>query len=107
VGTGAVGVAVGIAFAVVRGSKLSESDGLCREAQNGCKDGAEEARYHSLIGDAKSAATVGAVGLVAGGLLTAGGLVLVFTAPHEGKSVTAMPVFTPGFVGAQLTAHGF
>jgi len=105
IGAGAIGLGVGIAFEVIRGNKVSERDAICSDPTQPCTE-ADKIRNDQLTSDAKGAATIGIVGLVGGGLLAAGGLVLVFTAPH-GESVAATPVVVPGFVGAAFTARTF
>jgi hypothetical protein len=106
VGAGAVAIGVGVAFEVVRGNKIAESNPLC--PKNECGSTAEAQRYHSLISDAKAAAAIGAAGLIAGGVLAAGGVVLVLTAPGErGTSTSVRPLVGPGVLGATLTARAF
>jgi hypothetical protein len=102
-GAGVVGLVVGTVFMVQRGSKLSDRDGICPSGV-GCAPGSQN-KINSLTDDARSAQTIGTIGLIAGGALVAGGLALVFTAPKgEGGSVAIAPVTAPGFQG--LTVSG-
>lgn len=103
VGAGAIGLGVGIAYEVVRGNTVSQRDSLCNPQ---CNDSGEAEKVASLTSQAKTAATVGIVGLVAGGVLVAGGLTLVFTAPGGTESrVAAVPLLAPGFVGGALSGR--
>jgi hypothetical protein len=70
-----------------------------------CPPGSQE-RLDSLTTDARSASTAAAVSFIAGGVLVAGGLTLVFTAPRSrSPNVTAVPVVGPGFQGLMLTGR--
>jgi hypothetical protein len=101
---GAVGIGVGIGFAVKRGSALSDRDKACPE--NGCPgygDPDLQNQVNQLTEDARSAQTISIIGFAAGGALAVTGLILVFTAP-TGQNVAVTPVATPQFQG--LTVAG-
>jgi hypothetical protein len=104
-GLGVVGLGLGVFFEVKSSSKVSDRDAICPSG-TGCPPGSQ-ANIDALTDDARSAATLGAVSLVAGGLLLAGGLALVFTAPRTSDSaaVAVAPVLAPGFRGAALTGR--
>jgi hypothetical protein len=104
-GLGLVGIGVGVAFELKRSSKLSERDGLCPDDM--CDNPNDPARIASLTDQARTASTIGAVGFIAGGVLIAGGMVLVFTAPHgdAATSVSAFPVVARDFQGVAVTGR--
>jgi hypothetical protein len=105
VGAGVVGLTVGFVFELQRSAKLSDRDGVCPTRRDCTTD--DQARVDSLTSDARSASTVGLVGFVAGGVLTAGGLALVFTAPtgSPSNSVAILPVAARGFEGVAVTGR--
>ena len=108
VGLGAVGLGVGVVFELQRSSKLSSRDKICASSDTApCPVGSQE-RVDSLTKDARSASTVGTIGLVAGGVLAAGGVVLILTAPKGSSSeVSLTPVVSPGFEGLMLSGYVF
>ncbi|HEY2410291.1 MAG TPA: hypothetical protein VGI10_30005 [Polyangiaceae bacterium] len=105
IGLGVVGLGLGTVFELRRSSKLSERDDVCPSGVN-CEAGSN-ARIQSLESDAKSAGTIGAIGLVAGGVFTAAGIALIVTAPSaHASSVAIAPVLGPRFQGFSLS-HAF
>jgi|SoiMethySBSTD1v2_1073268.scaffolds.fasta_scaffold03478_8 hypothetical protein len=102
-GVGAVGLAVGTFFQVRRASKLSDRDELCPGSVD-CAPGTQ-ARIDALTEEARSASTISAVSLIAGGVLVTGGLALVLTAPRARTSATLAPIVTPQFRGLAVTGH--
>ncbi|HEX4476710.1 MAG TPA: hypothetical protein VH142_16595 [Polyangiaceae bacterium] len=107
VGLGAVGIVMGAVFESAKSSKVSERDKICPGGN--CSPGdlaTDQARSSQLTDDARTDATLAVVGFVAGGVLAAGGLILVFTAP-SGESRTAFsPLLGPG-LGGLLVRHSF
>jgi hypothetical protein len=98
-GVGVVGLGVGTVFVIQRSSKLNERDTVC-PAMEFCTD-EEIALNATLTDEARTASTIGTVGLIAGGVFAATGIVLVVTAP-KGKpkdAATLVPVIGPGFQG--------
>jgi hypothetical protein len=101
VGAGVVGLGVGLVFELQRSSKLSDRDAICPTGTCASKQDQlnGQARIDQLTSEAKTAGTVATVGFVAGGVLAAGGLVLVFTAPTGSREIAFAPVVAPGFDG--------
>ncbi|MBN1609017.1 MAG: hypothetical protein JW940_20485 [Polyangiaceae bacterium] len=81
-GLGVIGVGVGIAYLVERSDALDDRDAIC-PASVDCAPG-DQRRIDELTDRARDASTLGAVGLVVGGALLAGGAALVLTAPEDG-----------------------
>ena len=114
IGAGVVGLTVGVIFELRRSSKLSDRDAICPGGDCSVKTKAEQdaltPQVNSLTDDARTASTIGTIGLVAGGLLTAGGLALVFTAPRrEGSQnqVAVLPMAGPHMQGLAVTGSFF
>jgi hypothetical protein len=91
-GVGIVGVGVGTVFGMMA---ISDHDSAKCNAQNVC--------FSGPLNDARSAATVADVGLIAGGALLAAGLGLVLFAPsggsgeeHPATTAVMAPVLAPG-----------
>ena len=108
VGAGAVGLTLGVIFELKRSSKLSSRDAICPSGMN-CTP-SDSQSINSLTSDAKSASTIGTIGLVGGGVLAAAGIVLVVSAPSSDAKVGALtvtPLLAPGFGGLSLTTHLF
>jgi hypothetical protein len=105
VGAGAVGLGIGIAFELQRSAKLSDRDNVCPTRQN-CTPG-EAAQISSLTSDARTASAIAVTGFVAGGVLAAGGLALIFTAPKGAPShdVAVVPVAAPGYEGVTVAGR--
>lgn len=107
VGLGVAGIVVGAVFESAKSSKVSDRDKICPNGN--CPPAnlaADQARSSQLTNDARTDATLAVVGFVAGGVLAAGALVLVFTAP-SGESKTAFsPLLGPG-LGGLLVRHSF
>jgi hypothetical protein len=106
VGAGAVGLGLGLVFELQKAGKLSDRDAICPTGDCGNLPPAQladdKARIAQLTSDAQTDSTIAVVGFVAGGVLAAGGLVLVFTAPN-GESATAFaPLLGPGIQGAMV-----
>jgi tetratricopeptide (TPR) repeat protein len=100
VGAGAAGVVTGVVFHVQSASKLNERDDLCPD--DVCENEAQARRIEDLTDEANTSATVGTVALVAGGLLAAGGVTLVLTAPAEEQRAILTPHIAPGYAGLTL-----
>lgn len=90
-----------------KGSKLDERDAICPSGQN-CTP-AEAAAIANLTDDARSANTIGWIGLAGGTLLAAGGLALVLTAPRStatpAETVALVPALGPGFGGISVAGR--
>jgi len=93
-GVGVVSLAVGTVFALKRSSKLNERDGVCPTTIN-CTDD-EIAQNAALSDDARSAAQIATIGLVAGGILLTTGVVLVVSSK---KSATSTGIYIAPSVG--------
>jgi len=103
-GLGAIGLGLGVVFVAQQSSKQSDADAVCPSGVN-CPVGSN-ARIQELNDDAKSAGTLAAVSFVTGGVLIAGGLALVFTAPKsQSGGVAAVPVVGPNFQGVMVTGQ--
>ena len=96
-GAGAVGIVLGVVFTVQKNSKNDEADRICPSGM-GCNDG-DNAKIGSLTDQANTKGTLAAISFVTGGLLVAGGLVAVFTAPDKSKTIAIAPALSPGFHG--------
>jgi hypothetical protein len=105
VGVGAVAVGLGVFFEAQRGSKVSERDAICPSGVD-CAPGTQ-ASIDALTEDAKSAATLGAISLIGGGVLVAGGIALVLTAPKSSgvATVGVAPALAPNFQGVALSCR--
>lgn len=107
-GAGVVGLGLGVVFEVQRSGKLNDADAVCPSGIN-CAPGSQN-QINAFNDDAKSASTLAAVSFVAGGLLVAGGLAAVFTAPkaqsaqgfHDSSKVAVLPVVLPDFRGVSV-----
>jgi hypothetical protein len=97
-GLGVAGLAVGGAFGV-QTLVLKNQRGKFCDANNVCTSSGV-----NLDHDARTAATVSTIAMVAGGVVAAGGLVLVLTAPGHAAPVSVGAGFQPG--GAQFTMEG-
>ncbi|HVW27067.1 MAG TPA: hypothetical protein VHC69_16995 [Polyangiaceae bacterium] len=105
VGLGGAGLVVGLVFELQRSSKLSDADAVCPSGTCPAKEQAgDQARINQLTDDANHAGTIAAIGFVAGGVLVAGGLTLVFTAPSGHHEVALAPLLAPHLSG--LAAEG-
>jgi hypothetical protein len=107
VGVGGLGLALGVIFEVQRSSKLSDRNAICASGQDCTPD--DQRSIDNLTSQAQTASTIGVVGLVSGVVFAAGGLVLVFTAPHaeQASHVSLAPRVGRDFQGAVLTARAF
>jgi hypothetical protein len=106
VGAGAVGIAIGIAFELKRSSKLSDRDGICPSGVD-CEPGTRT-RIQNLEQQARSAQTIGAIGLIAGGVLAAAGVTLLLTAPHgeeRPRSVALIPAISRTSQGLMISGR--
>jgi hypothetical protein len=88
-GAGIVGLGVGAVFGV---AAISDKNGAHCDASDACDSGP--------LGSARSAATASTVGMVAGGVLLAGGVALVLFGPSGGGASTARLAVAP-VVGAR------
>ncbi len=105
IGAGVVGLVIGTVFEAQRSSKLSSRDAICPSGNN-CPIGSQ-AQIDNLSSQARSASTAGAVGLVAGGVLAATGVVLILTTPHHSPQVSLAPLLAPRFQGLMLRGNIF
>jgi hypothetical protein len=104
VGAGVIGVGAGVVFQLKRSSKLSDRDAVCPTGRD-CSAG-EIARIDQLTDEARSASTISAVSFVAGGVLAAGGVALVLTAPKSQRTaLSAQPMVARGMFGAGVTGR--
>ncbi|MEP7121461.1 MAG: hypothetical protein ABJE95_11145 [Byssovorax sp.] len=95
-GVGIAGIVVGSIFGTTAKSRLDESRAQCRTATLCTQAGLD------LVNQAKSAATVSTIGIVAGGALLVGGLVVFLTAPSgapKPPSARFVPLLGPGVAG--------
>lgn len=114
VGVGVVGVGLGVYFQIKSSNKQSDADAICAEGA-ACptisgltrteSDAAYTAQIHELTSDANAAGTAAAISFAAGGVLIAGGLALVFTAPHGERPVAFVPAIAPGFGGMSMSGR--
>lgn len=103
VGLGAVGIALGVVFTAQKSAKDSDADAICPTGK-GCSAGDND-RIRSLTDEATTKGTLAAVSFVAGGLLVAGGLVAVFTAPDKSRAVSIAPAVGPNFQGVLVAGN--
>lgn len=96
-GLGAVGIVLGVVFTAQKNAKDSEASRICPTGI-GCKEG-DNTKIRVLTDDANTKGTLAVVSFVAGGLLVAGGLVTVFTAPDKKRTVSLTPALSPHFQG--------
>ena len=83
-GVGVVGIVIGAVFGAKAKGKESDSEAYCRpEDPTRCAQ-----QGLDLLDDGHSAATIANVAFVAGGLLAAGGVVLLLTAPTDEEPST-------------------
>lgn len=102
VGAGAIGVGVGIVFTLKRSNEVDARDsicptGVCPQAELDA-DRAAIARHTS---DARTDGTIATIGYVAGGVLAAGGVVLLLTDRHS-SNVGFTPLLGPGLAGLSV-----
>lgn len=95
-GLGVVGVAVGTVFLVKSGSTQSESDKLCGSGPQ-C-DGSKAAEISSKDKSAASERTVGAIGLIGGGVALAAGVTLFLISGQHASTSALGPSVMP-FIG--------
>ena len=108
VGVGAIGIGVGVIFELQRSSKLSSRDQICASGDPAQCPPGSQAHVDDLTSQARSASTIGTIGLVAGGLLAAGGVALILTAPkHSSSEVSLAPLVGPQFHGLLLSGSVF
>ncbi len=81
VGLGAVGVALGVVFVLDRSQTLDDRDQVCPRSVN-CEPG-DQKKIDELTDEARSASMLATVGFTAGGVLAAGGVALLMTAPDD------------------------
>jgi hypothetical protein len=96
VGAGGAALAVGVVFELQRASALRERDAICPSSVD-CEPGSQR-RVDRLSDQARTAATVEVVGLVAGAALVAGGVALLLTASESEAANSRSP-------GARLGMH--
>jgi serine/threonine-protein kinase len=107
-GAGVVGVAIGTAFFLKRGSTVSERDGLC--PGDVCKDAAEASRVADLTDQAKHEATASIIAFASGGVaLVAGGVLLLTATSTEsakpGAALRILPWASATSAGAAMTGR--
>jgi hypothetical protein len=102
-GVGVAGLAVGTIFGLKASSKNDDA------ASHGSSNNVCDADGIRLDSDGRDAATVSTIAFIAGGVLAAGGLVVVLTAPHAPSSAPgsakSISPQTASF-GVQSTAGG-
>jgi hypothetical protein len=99
-GVGIAGLAVGGAFGLRAIALKKDRSSFC-DADNVCSDPQGVALDH----DARTAATASTISMAVGGAVAAGGLVLVFLAPHASSSVTIGAGFQPGGAEFRMAAR--
>lgn len=106
-GVGVVGLTLGVVFQLQRAREVSQRDEICPTGLDCLLSEKERIDEHTR--DARRAAAIGTVALVAGGIFVAGGLALVLTAPadREATEVTLAPIITPHVQGATLSLRGW
>src|SRR6185295_8241781 len=103
IGAGVIGIGIGIIFELKESSKVSDRDAIC--PSNRCTVD-EKSHIDSLQSEAETAGAIGTTGLIAGGVLAAGGLTLLFTAPKkEAPTARVVPVLGQGFAGVRVTGR--
>jgi hypothetical protein len=98
-GVGIAGIVVGSIFGTTAKSRLDASKAHCRTATLCTSDGLD------LVAQARSAATVSTIGIVAGGALLVGGVVVFLTAPSSAPrppSARFLPLLGPGIAGGTV-----
>jgi hypothetical protein len=105
-GAGAAGLALGTVLGVMRTAKLTELSGDCDLDRGVCpvdpNDTATMQRVESLYSQAGSYAAGANLAWIVGGVVAAGGLVLVLTAPRDDAPAVTLGI-SPG--GLSLTAR--
>ncbi len=86
-GVGAAGLVVGGVFAGTTSSKSNEANAICPTGVGCTLD--EVNRYNAAYADAQNASTTSIIAFVAGGVLLAGGLIMVLVAPSGSASKSA------------------
>lgn len=106
-GAGVVGLGVGVGFYLQRGSKLSARDEACPDITHGCPSKTAQQTYESNQEDAKTASTISTAGFITGGVLAAGGLVLILTAPRQASTTSSLKVLPTAWChGAGIWTEG-
>jgi hypothetical protein len=112
-GLGVAGLAVGTVFVLQRSSQLSQANGICPTGTCLVTPGGDpnqvaatnNAQIAKLTDDANRAGTIATAGFIAGGVLLAGGIGLVLTAPKTQERVALSPAVGPGFQGFVTTGR--
>lgn len=103
IGVGGAGIAIGAVAGIIAYNRHAELQQICGNS-NSCAapPGTDPARTAKLQNDYHKFATVANIGIIAGGVLAASGLVLVLTAPEERSPTQASitPYVGPGSIGA-------
>ncbi|HMR04808.1 MAG TPA: hypothetical protein PKA88_03510, partial [Polyangiaceae bacterium] len=92
-GIGVVGIGAGVFFELQRSSKVKDRDDICPSGKNCTPE--EATKINGLNDDVDSAAGLETVSFVAGGILLAGGVVLLLTAPSSTPATTVGVNVTP------------
>lgn len=92
-GVGVVGIGAGVFFELQRSSKVKDRDDICPSGKNCTPE--EATKINGLNDDVDSAASLETVSFVAGGILLAGGVVLLLTAPSSTPATTTSVNVTP------------
>ena len=92
-GVGVAGLVVGSIFGGIASSQWSDAKDTCGE---GC---AKDSPAQAKKSDAESSATIATIGIIAGGVLLATGLVLYFTAPSRSATGSTFRVGPAGLGG--------
>lgn len=107
VGLGAVGLAVGAVFELQRSNKLSDRDAICPSGRDCTAD--DQSAIDHLTQEARTASTIGIVGLISGVALAGAGVVALLTVPGSERpaQVSLSPMVGRDAYGALLTARSF
>jgi hypothetical protein len=87
-GVGLVGVGAGVLFAVMRSSKVKESEDLCTGPSGACPE-SQRAKIDELDNSAKTNGTLSVVGFAVGGIgLATGAALLVMSSPSTSSAAS-------------------
>lgn len=112
-GVGLAAAATGTIFAIQSRSDNAAALELCRTPDpstgiEGCRDETEEARWRSLVDDAKRGRLLGYVGIGAGGAVLLTAVILYATASNDSPGharLELQPLWSSGVRGAALKGH--
>ena len=90
-GVGVVGLAIGTITGLAALGKRSDAENKCESYPSRCS-----AEGSAANDDAKKFATISTISLIAGGVLVAGGLVLILTSPKKADVQASRPLLLGG-----------